>query len=181
MQARITFIAALFVMAAACGGSQTPYHYTKQPGVVTQVNLHPDPKFNRLYSNNYQQEGLIPVCTPVNILSVNPKAMKFEAGGATYEYLFAKQLVADKASHLDQLFGTSCPDTSTLSETDQMGIKLGKITPGMTKKGVLLAAGYPPDHANQIEADTWKYWRHKFGTFEVIFEGDVVTEIKGGQ
>jgi hypothetical protein len=180
MQSRIILVAALLLaVAAACGGSQTPYHYTQQPGVMTQVNLHPDPKFNRLYSTNYQQEGLIPVCTPVEILEVNPKAMKFKAAGATYEYLFAKQLVADKASHLDQIFGTSCPDTTALNEADQVGVKLGKITAGMTKKGVLLAAGYPPDHVNQLEADTWKYWRHKFGTFDVIFEGDVVKEVKG--
>jgi hypothetical protein len=179
MPSRTLVAAALLALfASSCGGSQTPYHYTEQPGVVTQVNLHPDPKFKRLYSTNYQQDGLIPVCTPVTILSVNPKAMKFTVQGTEYEYLFAKQLVADKTSHLDQIFGTSCPDTSGLGEADQVGIKLGKITPGMTKKGVLLAAGYPPDHASQLEADTWKYWRHKFGTFDVIFEGDVVKEIK---
>jgi hypothetical protein len=177
MQMRIILVAALLV-AYACGGSQTPYHYTDQPGVVTLVDLHPDPKFNRLYSNNYQQVGLIPVCTPVTIVEVNPKAMKFEAAGATYEYIFTKQLIADKASHLDQLFGTSCPDVSALNEADQVGVKLGKITPGMTKQGVLLSAGYPPDHATQLESDTWKYWRNKFDAFQVIFEGDVVKEVK---
>ncbi len=178
MQSRFVLVVALLVIAASCGGSQTPYHYTNQPGVVTLVNLHPDLKFNRLYSINYQQEGLIPLCTPVTILEVNPKAMKFEAMGKTFDYLFVKQLVADKGSHLDQVFGTSCPDTSTLSEADQVGINVGKVEPGMTKKGVLLAIGYPPDHASQIEGDLWKYWRHKFGTFEVIFENDVVTELK---
>jgi hypothetical protein len=178
---RIALIAALglpAVLSCGGGGGGVQYHLENKPGIYTMVNLHPDPTLHRLYSTNYQQEGLIPVCTPVTIVSMNAKEMKFRAEGNEYQYLFAKQLVQDKSSHLDRIFGTSCPDTAALSQSDLEGIKAGKITPGMTRQGVILAAGYPPDHVNQLDSPVWKYWKHKFGTFDVIFEGDNVKEVK---
>ncbi len=173
----VTLLLCMLLLATACGGG-VQYHLTKQPGVVTLVNLHPDPVHHRLYSTNYQQAGLIPLCTPVEIHDVSPKAMSFSASGVTYQYVFAKYMVADKPTHLDQFFGSQCPDISGLSEEDQAGIKAGRVSPGMTRKGVLLALGYPPDHVNSLDGAVWKYWKNRFATFDVLFEGDVVTEVK---
>ncbi len=160
-----------------CGGS-LQYPLQNQPGVVTQVALHPDPNLKRLYSVNYQQMGLIPICTPVEILDTSAKAVRFRAAGVEYQYLFAKQLRADKVAHLNEIFGTSCPDQSTLSAEDQAGIQAGRASVGMTRRGVYLALGVPPDHVNQPTGNVWKYWKNRFGTMDVVFNGDVVSEIK---
>lgn len=176
MQSIKLLVSALLLAVGCAGGAQ--YHLEKQPGVVTLVNLHPDPNLRRLYSTNYQQAGLIPLCTPVTIQAVSPKLASFSANGVMYQYIFAKQLLTEKGAHLDQFFGKTCPDVTALSEEDQAGIRSGRIAPGMTRQGVILAAGHPPDHVNRLDGDVWKYWKNRFGTFDVIFDGDVVKEVK---
>src|SRR5436189_3601559 len=40
-----------------------------------------------------------------------------------------------------------------------------QIQAGMSKKAVILAAGYPPEVAtSSTKLDTWKYWRQRFGS-----------------
>ena len=40
----------------------------------------------------------------------------------------------------------------------------------MSRKAVLLAAGYPPEVGTaSTKLDTWKYWRHRFGSYPVRF------------
>ena len=49
----------------------------------------------------------------------------------------------------------------------------------MSKAGVLVAIGYPPDHATpSLDANEWIYWRNKMFRFGVQFTGDVVSGIR---
>lgn len=183
MTRRLALALALALLAVPAAARDIEYHLIKAPGVVTLVNLHPDESSRRLYSVNYQQDGLMPLCTKVRILSVTHRQMIFETvdGGRKYEYLFHDSLKDPIPQHLDRYFGTACPKkkADALGKIDRQGIKEGRVIPGMTKAGVILAVGYPPEHATpELKLNVWKYWRNRFATRQVYFEGGKVSRIE---
>jgi hypothetical protein len=151
-------------------------------GVYTLVNLHPDEQRQRLYSVNYQQPGLIPLCSKVKIESLSDKKMTFRLldQNRDYEYIFHNSLREPIPKHLDRLFGKKCePKLEAMSEVDRKGIRAGTALPGMTKRGVMLAIGYPPEHATpSLESNVWTYWKNRFGKMRVHFADGKVTEIQ---
>lgn len=177
-------VTALALGAVACRGGGIQYHLRGQQGVKTLVNLHPDEQHARLYSSNYLREGLIPRCTEVTIDAINRKAMKFTLveTGRTYTWLFQRKLMVESIpEHLDDFFGTDCNEAvvSKLSQIDQQGIMEGRVYEGMSRKGVLLALGPPPTHETpNLEMDSWKYWRSRFDTMLVHFQGDTVVAVE---
>lgn len=157
----------------------------RQP-VVTLVNLHPDMGHKRLYSVNYLQDGLIPRCTPVQILEVTTRQMRFVTlpDRQTYDYLFHKNMRVPVAQHLDAYFGTGCDPNmeAGLLDIDRQGIEAGMVFEGMSKQGVTLAIGYPPPHETpDLESNRWKYWRSRLSTLLVLFAGDRVQQVVGNQ
>jgi len=49
---------------------------------------------------------------------------------------------------------------------------------GMSKKAVLAAIGYPPQHQTpSLNGDTWTYWSSRTNRFAVIFKQDKVDHI----
>lgn len=170
--------AALAVPARA---ADVQYHLTGAAGVVTLVNLHPDEKGKRLYSVNYQLDSLMPACTKVKILSVTNKRMEFQVdGGAKYEYVFHDTMKDPIPKHLDKYFGTACPrrKIDSLAGVNKQGFREGRILAGMSKDAVILAAGYPPEHATpSLNSATWKYWRNRFATTNVHFQGGKVAKM----
>jgi len=171
--------------AAAFGAKPLAWDQLGQADLVTLVNLHPDPKRNKLSSVDYLQQGLIPVCTPVETVSLNDKELVFrvKGTGAQYEYEFHKTLQGSKQAHLDKIFGPgkSCPKAriAKMSKTDQEGIKQGVVTPGMTKAAVVIAVGYPPEHATaSLDLDQWRYWTNRFNTRLVLFSNGKVSQVQ---
>ncbi len=153
------------------------------PEVYTLVNLHPDEPRHRLYSVNYQQSGLIPLCSKVKIASIDKRKMTFRLLGADreYEYIFHNSLREPIAKHLDKVFGRTCDAArvQSMSAVDRKGIRAGTVLPGMTKRGVTLAIGYPPEHATPtLDADIWTYWKNRFGKMRVHFSDGKVAEIQ---
>ena len=179
----MTVVAGAFAVSAiGCGGGGAPKnvnHLVNAPGIRTKVNLHPDEKDMQLYSTNYQMPGLIPVCSEVTITEVSDKRVKFTVKESGRQYKLDRQgfLKEPWETYLDKLFGTDCPNVSSMSEADQRGIKAGQAYEGMTKQGVIIAMGYPPDHATpNTESDTWRYWRNKFANYSIQFKNGVVSK-----
>jgi len=146
----------------------------------TLVNLHPDK--DRLFDVNYQRSGFIPLCTKVRIDTQDKKVVRFTVldTGQQYEYLH-HHVIPDFDANVDRVFGTSCAGSRTagLTSLDQEGIRQGRALVGMTKEGVILAMGYPPEHATpSTESDDWKYWTGKLSTMHVQFQDGRVSEIK---
>lgn len=173
---------AIVFAATGCGGASIPYHLTGATPVYTLVNLRPDETRGAVYSIHYQREGLIPVCSPVRIHSVNRKKMRFtvKTTGRTYSYMFHKAMRMSPEQHLDLVFGRECPRAAldTMSTVDKNGIRSGRVQRGMTRNGVIAALGYPPDHATpDLDADVWRYWINRHKTMLVEFDGDVVSDI----
>jgi hypothetical protein len=48
----------------------------------------------------------------------------------------------------------------------------GELIPGMSKQEVILAYGYPPEHATRsLDENIWMYWRNKIARKKVCFDG----------
>jgi len=146
----------------------------------TLVNLHPDK--TRLFDVNYQESGFIPLCTQVRIDEQDKKAVRFTvvATGQRYEYLH-HHVIPDFQANVDRVFGYSCVRglANALPSLDQEGIREGRVLEGMTKQGVILAIGYPPEHATPSTAsDNWRYWTGRFSTMVVQFQGGRVSNIQ---
>ena len=162
-------------------GADVAYPLVGASGVYTLVNLHPDEQRHRLYSVNYQQTGLIPLCSKVRIESVDSRKMTFRLldSDREYEYVFHNSLRDPIAKHLDKFFGKKCdPTLEGLSEVDRRGIRAGAVLSGMSKRGVTLAIGYPPEHATpSLDSDIWTYWKNRFGKMTVSFANGKVVGI----
>jgi len=168
---------------AALGGCQHRVRYplVGQPGVVTLVDLHPHARRPELWTMNYQQDGLLPMCAPVVIESVTDREMVFDVPsiGVRFHYRVDPFLSEPFTAHLDRFFGTRCPpQAETLSAIDRDGIARGVAQVGMTRQGVLFALGPPPAHTTPtLDAPVWRYWRSRHAAFDVRFVGDVVSEV----
>ena len=76
-------------------------------------------------------------------------------------------------------FGTACPNVTAMSPADQAGIQQGQVFQGMTKQGVIMAVGYPPEHRTpSLQQDTWYFWGARNRTYQVYFANGIVTAIQ---
>jgi len=150
--------------------------------VYTLTNLHPDEQNQRLYSTNYQLPGKIKVCTKVKIKKLKKKKMIFtlSESGREYEYLLHRKSTPEGFSENIKLyFGPECPaaEIETLSEIDQEGIKKARAIEGMSRRGIIIAMGYPPKHVtHELDYDEWMYWMNKFNRDAIIFNDDGIVE-----
>jgi outer membrane protein assembly factor BamE (lipoprotein component of BamABCDE complex) len=178
-----TFFAALAFTGNASAEGSDIESLVNQPGVYTLTNLHPDEARSKLYSVNFQQAGLIPLCTEVEITRVSRKRIKFtvKESGRSYKYDNHRHAGESLKTNAAKYFGTECnkAKVAKLSKKDQEGIKQGKALVGMSKQGVIYAIGYPPvTRTPTLDANAWIYWFNRFNTFEVKFNSKgVVSDV----
>ncbi|MCB9634519.1 MAG: hypothetical protein H6721_20540 [Sandaracinus sp.] len=167
----------------SCGGGA---HYVVEGGggpVFLLTNLHPDAR-RTIYSVNYTAPPggqVLPMCTPVRIDRVAPREIRFTdlQSNRRYRYIVHRSSRAPVEQHVQRYFGSACADISAMTPEDQSGIQQGQIYQGMTKQGVILAVGFPPEHRTpSLDGDVWRYWRNKVNSFEVYFTNGVVTGIR---
>ncbi|MFA5903690.1 MAG: hypothetical protein WC836_07110 [Desulfobacula sp.] len=110
--------------------------------------------------------------------SENGISLKNKETGEQITYLFAeKHMAMDKKAYLEKIFSPDPVPLDGLSELDLKGIKNGSALNGMTRKGVMIAMGYPAAHRTpSLDAGEWIYWTNRFGTIAVVFdENGIVT------
>ena len=183
-------VISLSVLLASC--ASTPSSLTDDSGtnllsggdVYTLTNLHADPKRKRLFAVNYQQSKLIPLCTKVTLDALSGKKLIFTTlnDSQTYQYLHHRKAAAEPFDiHLKHYFGSECntAKAKSLSKVDQEGIKAGTFKKGMSKAGVILAAGYPPRHVTpDTDANAWTYWKNRYNRVVIEFnDKGIVTNI----
>lgn len=142
----------------------------------TLSNLHPDMAKRLLYTTNYQQAGLIPVCSDITVTGINGKRMKFDYQGVEYamEYeKYTKNAGVSFQEALKHYFGPKCDKAkiNSLGAADKDGIKSGLPKIGMTKAGIQFAMGRPPAHATpNLDMNYWLYWQNRFGKRGIEFD-----------
>ena len=61
--------------------------------------------------------------------------------------------------------------TEGLSEAEIAAIKEGTVVGGMSKRAVLIAYGYPPEHRTpSLDADAWTYWMTTLAEIVIRFD-----------
>lgn len=150
--------------------------------VYLLTNLHPDEENQRLYSTNYQLPGRLKVCTKVRITKLSKKKMKFELVDSSreYDYLLHKKSTPEGFSeNIKKYFGPECPQAEIdgMSDIDKEGIKKARALKGMTKRGVIIAMGYPPAHVtHDLDYEEWMYWMNKWSRDAVEFDDNGIVE-----
>ncbi len=167
-------------LALGCASSQplvssTGVDLLSAPVVYTLVNLHPDEERSFLYAVNYQQPGLIPVCSEVKLVALKRNKLLFQVAktGRQYTYFYHKAAVEPFTEHLARFFGTECDrkGLERLNSVDKAGVQAGAPSKGMTRQGVIFAMGYPPKiRTPDLNAKEWTFWKSRFDTFLVTFD-----------
>ena len=170
-----------FVFMLSCGGGGYVVEGAEQIYLLT--NLHPDAR-RVISSVNYTNPpggALLAICTPVQVDVVRGREIRFTSrtNGLRYRYIMHRSARSGLDSHFQRYFGGGCPDTSNMSPEDQAGIQQGQVFQGMTKQGVIMAIGYPPEHRTpSLDGDVWRYWSTRNGQFEVYFTDGRVSGIR---
>jgi len=140
-----------------------------------QFNLHPDRQRKRLYTLNYQlADAMIPRCAKVRLLGMTPKVLKFVEldSGTEFQYIVHRGAGEPLEASAAKAFGARCDTKAVerMSKADREGIRNGALGLGMTREGVLLAAGYPPKiKTPSLDGDEWTFWKNRFNTFVIRF------------
>jgi hypothetical protein len=174
---RVPFVLLVLLapFAAACGGGyaltqpdQTYYLQTNlratSRGVVSSVL-------------GWRGTDVVPVCTPVRVTEIESRRILFEDAetGERFQYVLHRSTRLGVEEHFARYFGTSC--APEVDAADLRGIEEGLVEVGMTRAGVLVALGYPPEHRTPSLTDaTWTYWGDP-GRVLVSFGGDRVVAI----
>jgi len=85
---------------------------------------------------------------------------------------------SDVSGYFLKMFSKDKTDLSSFTEKERQYILIGRVLSGMSKKGVILALGYPPVHKTpSLNNPIWRYWNSKLGTFTVQFLDDKTIEL----
>jgi hypothetical protein len=77
-----------------------------------------------------------------------------------------------------KIAGTSKVDLNQFSAAERDSILAGQVKKDMSKKAVLAAIGYPPQHVTpSLEGNDWTYWSNLFNRFVVKFKNGKVDSI----
>jgi hypothetical protein len=151
---------------------------------------------NEITDVNYQQGGIIPYGTRVQIIEVGKNSVRFLPEGhpeMTLVYRHGRKVYPFE-QYVDRIFLTDPPKLSSApvaaskkkkgapapapANKFEKQIQQGIVEPGMSKADVLLALGYPPAHRTpSLEQPIWTYWRNRWDVFMVYFDGDKVDRI----
>ncbi len=141
----------------------------------------------KIWSTNYQKGRLLPAGTAIKDVKQSRKTIRFTdvETDVTYTIVFVpkhhpgksigdiyQRYVSDKS--MDQL-------TEGFSPSELDAIKSGTVVNGMSKDAVIVCYGYPPEIATpSTKVDGWQYWRHRFKSFSIEFDGDGKVKYAGG-
>jgi hypothetical protein len=131
-------------------------------------------------TTNYHKGVIIPVNSKVKIGNLSGRGVTFTAEDGrqyTIEYM-AKHSVIPMKEIFDRYFSADEVSLRQFGREEQENIKKGTIAPGMSKKAVLAAYGYPPAHVTtSLDSDQWKYWVNRARNFIVTFSNDKVASV----
>ncbi len=168
----VAAVSACQVLASDKTGKPAEKLYT-QFSLMYEKNVH--------RTTNYRKGVLLPVNSEVSLIKKKGKNIVVTLEGG--QQLTVENVEQYSGENLDGIFSrTFSPqkvDLTPFSEMERKAIASGEVKPGMSKKAVIIAIGYPPKHKTpSLESNQWRYWRNRFGTFVVHFENDRVTQVQ---
>lgn len=147
--------------------------------LYTQVNMH-SLKGEYVTWVNYGVDSLIPVNTKVLITSISGSGVEFtiKESGTELSLKNSSRSGLNGEEWANKHFGINKVNLKKFNAKDQKGIEEAKALVGMSKKGVLIARGYPPAHVTpNLDMSEWMYWHNRWNKKKVVFKGDTVKNI----
>ena len=177
----LTYLAGIVGIEAAQGASSGPTKYLKN-----NIHAYDNGRDIKASYANWTHPGeghlLIPVNTPIEIEKWRNGFcfISKDTGKKVYFEFHKKRMGMSVEDYIGLITSPEPVSLSSFSETDLEGISEGKARVGMTKTGVMTALGYPAAHKTpSLVANTWIYWRNRFKTMAVEFDGNgIVQEIR---
>ncbi|MGZ4960444.1 MAG: hypothetical protein ACXV7J_14420 [Methylomonas sp.] len=158
-----------------------PAAASQQPAQIyyTQFSLFQEKDNYR--TTNYRKGTLIPINTPVTLQSMesDEATLRLVDSGKTLNIEnVVKYTKDDMQTAFNKIAAPSKVDLSRFSSDEKAAILAGQVKPGMSKKAVLAAIGYPPQHETpSLDGDKWTYWANRYNRFIVNFKNDKVDSI----
>ena len=136
---------------------------------------------NEFRTTNYRRGVLIPINTPVTLVSIDKKriAVKLAENGQPLTVVnMQKHTGEDSQQAFRKIFGKRKVELARFRPEERDGILAGQVRNGMSKKAVLAAIGYPPvTRTPSLQADEWTYWASRHDRFIVRFKHDQVVDL----
>lgn len=167
-----------FVLVSCGGSARNAAMIDQTKTLYLQNNIHAQEaggKYRGSYSNWVELSFghiFVPVNSVVNIeLGRNSFDIIDRSTGKRLEMEYDQERMRMPVEEYIRIITATAPvNFDNLPDIDKKGIKDGKPYIGMTKQGIRIALGYPARHRTaSLEADTWVYWRGRFGTRAVDF------------
>lgn len=144
-------------------------------------------KHDNLLSTNYKKGAMIPAGTKISVVSLSRgKEIRFRMADDksvkyTIHFVANHHLGMSIEEFKDRLFMPQPLSELTKGFTEQEleCVKYGRIEPGISKKAVLVAYGYPPEHQSSIKGNRWIYWTSRFNSMVVLFNDKGLVEFEG--
>lgn len=182
---RCTVVFMLALTLAACSkkldDSSLPPDIKVGGIYYTQVTMRYEK--GRFLTTNYRLGALIPVNTQVSLNSISSDTIELDI---LPELTPMRVINVEKhtGNNITQifvkLFAKDRLDLSGFSKLEKDNIDAGHVAPGMRKKAVIAAIGYPPiTETPTLQSNRWTYWSSRFNRFVVEFIGDRVTRVQG--
>ena len=179
----ILFLLSLVFSFAFCGSSEGA---GTENGVYSRYNIHYFSKKNSntaSYANYTQCPGhsLLPYNTRFKVGDWKKgfKLTDVNTGLVImFEYDSANMDGMSTGDYINLITSQTSVSYDGLSAKDKEGIKAGQALVGMSKKGVMIALGYPAKHRTpSTDLNTWIYWKGRYNMLTVDFneEGKVVS------
>ena len=173
MKARAASLAAILAFAAASAASAADKLYTAYNVWFESPQ--------KVYSTNYQKGNVLPAGSEVKDVKRTRDGVEFTDVRLNLKFTFefiGKHHPGLTAEQWINRFLTPA-DFAALSAgssaAEIKAIKAGQVQAGMSRKAVVLAAGYPPEVGTaSTQLDIWKYWRDRFRNYQVRFSDDKV-------
>jgi hypothetical protein len=138
---------------------------------------------NEYVTTNYSRGELIPINTPVKLVSMSGTKMVLKRLDNNQEIKvdneekYTKQPIKGIAA---MMLSADRTPLEKLPDEVANAVKNGDLRRGMTKELALMARGYPPAHETpSTDGDRWTYWSSRFVKLTVLFFNGRLSEGRG--
>jgi hypothetical protein len=184
MKIKLSMIIIVLILAggfilSGCGGSHSIKASAGQK-LYTAFNMwYVMGKEDDMFTINYKTGIMIPAGTEVSNIKVDEEEILFSTvdDGKKYVVNFKAKFHPGKTTqdYARMMFSENDFDqlTKGMSKTEINGIDEGVILVGMSKKAVIVAYGYPPEHKTpSLNDNIWTYWLSKMKSTVIYFNDD---------
>jgi hypothetical protein len=179
----ILILLGLTVLLGACNKELKPNEMAAgmQHGQIYYTQFSLFQENNNFRTTNYRKGSLIPVNTALTLLSIDSDKAELkliETGQPLTIENVPKFTKDDMQTAFKKVAGLSKVNLKLFTPDEQAGILAGQVKKGMSKKAVLTAIGYPPQHVTpSLDSNDWTYWSNLFNRFIVHFNNGKVNNI----